>query len=452
MRPKFRVAWVIVAVSTVALLVCRAPCSGEDATFDFRVDRFELELTGPVGLRRGAPDFVEEFDDPTLSGWYTEYGTAFAADGFLHLASPGTELPDGFGVLPGTTLDLSVVGSARQVADGEGDFVARSYWEPDELAPGDFNHMSLATLGRDPPGLLEVAGLAIMNQTRDGEPAAYTMVQHLVRFGAGGGPEAPQLSSVSIEPSAITGQIVFELRFDDDANTLETAFSLDGGATFQRPFQPLPIFVGTSYGYGYFVLGADPLTNTVRTRAPAPPLCASGALIGNAKVVSSARPGSTISVKGSIPLRRRRYDPRRAGAEIRIVDRSLPETPILDLTSAAALRGGPGCGSHDGWRRARNGFMYRNETGALPPACTPGSAGGLTWLRFRRFRVHLNDGRVVRGGLGFEVDLATAWHPVPGARIATTIVLGDTTGSGPAAPCATLEVRCVASDASVRCE
>jgi hypothetical protein len=167
--------------------------------------------------------------------------------------------------------------------------------------------------------------------------------------------------------------------------------------------------------------------------------------------VSSARPGSTISVKGSIPLRRRRYDPRRAGAEIRIVDRSLPETPILDLTSAAALRGGPGCGSHDGWRRARNGFVYRNETGALPPACTPGSAGGLTQLRFRRLRVHLNDGRVVLGGLGFEVDLATA-DPLPGARIATTIVLGDTTGSGPAAPCATLEVRCVASGASVRCE
>ncbi len=451
MRPKFRVSWVVVAGSAAALLVGWAPCSGEEATFDFRVDRFELELTGPVALRRGI-DFVEEFDDQTLSAWHTEYGTAFAADGFLHLASPGTELPDGLGVLPGTTLDLSLVSSARQVADGEGSFVARSYWEPDELAPGDFNHMSLATLGRDPPGLSEVAGLAITNETRDGEPAAYTMVQHLVRFGAGG-PEAPQLSTVAIEPSAITGQIVFELRFDDDANTLETAFSLDGGATFERPFQPLPIFVGTSYGYGYFVLGADPQTNTVRTRAPAPPLCASGALIGNVKVVSSARPGSTISVKGSIPLRRRRYDPRRAGAEIRIVDRSLPETPILDVTSAAALRGGPGCGSHDGWRRVRNGFVYRNETGALPPACTPGSAGGLTRLRFRnRPRVRLSDGRFVPGGLVFEVDLATAWHPLPGARIATTIVLGDTTGSGPAAPCATLEVRCVASDASVRCE
>ncbi len=454
MRPKFRVSWVVVAGSAVALLVGRMPCSGEDATFDFRVDRFELELTGPVALRGGIPDFVEEFDDPTLSAWYTEYGTAFAADGFLHLASPGTELPDGLGVLPGTTLDLSVVGSVDQVADGEGGFVARSYWEPDELAPGDFNHMSLVTIGRDPPGLLEAAGLAIMNKTPDGEPAAYTMVQHLVRFGAGGGPEAPQLSSVAIEPSAITGQIVFELRFDDDANTLETAFSLDGGATFERPFQPLPIFVGTSHGYGYFVLGADPQTNTVRTRAPAPPLCASGGLIGNAKVVSSARPGSTISVEGSIvPLRRRHYDPRRAGAEIRIVDRSLPETPILDLTSAAALRGGPGCGSHDGWRRVRNGFVYRNETGALPPACTPGSAGGLTRLRFRnRPRVRLSDGRVVRGGLGFQVDLATAWHPTPGARIATTLVLGDRTGSGLAAPCATLEVRCVASDASVRCE
>jgi len=446
-RPKFRVSWVVVAGSAAALLAGWAPCSGEEATFDFRVDRFEIEMTGPVAPRKGIPDFTE-FDD--LSGWYTQYGTAFAADGFLHLASPGTELPDGLGVLPGTTLDLSVVSSARQVADGDGSFVARSYWEPDELAPGDFNHMSLATVGRDPPGLLEVAGLAIMNKTRDGEPAAYTMVQHLVRFGAGG-PEAPQLSTVAIEPSAITGQIVFELRFDDDTNTLETAFSLDGGTTFERPFLPLPIFDGTRYGYGYFLLGADPLTNTVRARAPAPPLCASGKLTGNAKIVTSARAGSTISVEGA--LRRRHYDPRRAGAEIRIVDRSHPETPILDLTSAAALRGGPGCGSHDGWRRVRNGFVYRNETGALPPGCIPGSAGGLTRMRLKHSTaVRLSSGRIRGGGLGYEVDLATAWRPIPGARVATTIVLGDTTGSGAAAPCGTFEVRCVASDASVRCE
>jgi len=465
-RPKFRVSWVVVAGSAAALLVGWAPCSGEDATFDFRVDRFAIEMTGTVAQRKGIPDFVEEFDDPTLSGWFTQYGTAFTADGFLHLASPGTEVPDGLGVLPGTTLDLSVVGSERQVADGEGDFVARSYWEPDELASGDFNHMSLATLGRDPPGLLEVAGLAIMNQTRDGEPAAYTMVQHLVRFGAGG-PEAPQLSSVAIEPSAITGQIVFELRFDDDANTLETAFSLDGGATFERPFLPLPIFHGSAYGYGYFLLGADPLTNTVRARAPAPPLCAGGTLIGDAKIVSSARAGSTIAVEGSIlktvagpgrivafgPLRRRDYDPRRTGAEIRIIDRLLPETPILDLTSAAALRGGPGCGSHDGWRRVRNGFVYNNETGALPPGCIPGSAGGLTRVRLKhRTPVRLSNGKVRGGGLAYEVDLATAWRPIPGSRIATTIVLGDTTGSGAAAPCGTFEARCVASDASVRCE
>ncbi len=153
------------------------------------------------------------------------------------------------------------------------------------------------------------------------------------------------------------------------------------------------------------------------------------------------------------PLRRRDYDPRRTGAEIRIIDRLLPETPILDLTSVAALRGGPGCGSHDGWRRVRNGFVYNNETGALPPACIPGSAGGLTRVRLKhRTSVRLSNGRVRGGGLGYEVDLATAWRPIPGSRIATTIVLGDTTGSGAVAPCGTFEARCVASDASVRCE
>ena len=445
MLPKSRVSRVVVAGFGAALLAGRAWCAAGDATFDFRVDRFELVRTTRPGASRNLPDFVDEFDDPRL-GWGTWYGTAFAADGFLHLASPGTEIPDALGVLPGTTLDLSLVGSPNSLSDGEGSFIARSYWEPDELARGDFNHMSFSTYGRD---AVEVSGLAIMNATPDGQPTAYTIVQHFVSFGAGV-PGPPQLATVAIDPSAITGQIVFELRFDDDTNALETAFSLDGGVTFERPFLPLTVFNKGTW-YGYFLLGADPLTNTVRAHLPAPPLCARGNLFGDAKIVSSSQAGSTIAVVGTLshgPLRRRDYDPHRAGAQIRIIDRAHPETPILDLTSAAALPAGPGCGSRDGWRRVSSGFVYRNETNALPPGCVPGSAGGLRRFRLKSRAPLRWQGWVGGRGFGYEIDLATPWQPLPGARVATTLVLGDATG----APCGTSEVRCVASETGVSCE
>jgi hypothetical protein len=436
-HPKARFASIVVAASTLSLVAGLTNAAAEDAVFDFRVDRFEI--TGQTVSAKSPGPFVEEFD-AGLGNWIEQYGTAFTADGFLHLTNPGTPVPNGFGVLPGRTLDLSLVGSSPQVFDGSGDFVARSYWVPDELAPGDFNHMSLNTLG---PAPQEIAGLAITNVTPEGAPTVYTIVQHLVRLGAG----APELTSYTFDPAAITGQIVFELRFTDDTNTLETAFSLDGGVTFEQPFPPLHIFQGTFYGY--FLLGADPLAGTVRTEMPGPPLCKSGKEIVDASVVPTAKAGATIALKGTMKGPLRGYDPRRLGAQIRIVDRSLPQMPVLDLTSTSALPGNPGCGRRDGWHPTGSGVVYRNETNALPPACIPGSAEGLTRLRLKKVAQRLK-GRVLPPDLAYEVDLATSWRPVSGARVSTTIVLGD--GASASTPCGTVETSCSATAPEVCCE
>src|SRR5262249_9161206 len=297
-----------------------------------------------------------------------------------------------------------------------------SYWQPDELVPGDFNHMSLNDRARL-PGPLEGAGLAITNMTPEGEPTAYTIVQHLVRIGPAGA-EAPQLTTFTIAPTAITGQIVFELRFTDETNTLETAFSLDGGLTFAHPFPPLQIFQGT--WYGYFLLGADPEMGTVRTQPPAPLLCKKGLNIVDATMSTTTKAGDTVTVSGAFfNTGLGDYDPRRVGAQIRIIDRSLPETPILDLTAGAAIPGGRGCGRKDGWHRVRNGFVYANGTDALPPGCIPGSAGGLRRLRLRKTALHAKGKRLVVPGVTYEVQLLTPWRPAPEARAVTTVVLGD---------------------------
>lgn len=427
-------------LAALVSLLRPAPCRAE-AVFDFRVDRFEVQSAGGFF-------FADEFDHPNLGEWYPLYGTASVADGFLHLTNPGTAVPNGLGVLPGRTLDLSLVESAGEVHDA-GDFVARSYWQPDTLVPGDFNYMSFNTAS-GAGDQIEVAGIAVANLASAADSPTYTIVQHLVRF-TNGVLSPPQLTSVGVDPAAITGQVVFELRFDHAAKLLETAFSLDGGVTFDRPFSPLPIFAGTSYGY--FVLGADPETDTVRTTAPPPPLCAIGALDGEAMLTSRDASAGGTSLKGSLffgPGRGRAYDPRRVGMQIRITDRT-QDSPILDLTPPRALRGGPGCGDQDGWHRARKGFVYRNFTNALPPDCMPGSAGGVTRVRLKhRAPLSQHGKRRLPRRLGFQVDLATPWRPAPGARIATTVVLGDR--PDPGITCATLEVSCLPDGAGIRCE
>ena len=71
--------------------------------------------------------------------------------------------------------------------------------------------------------------------------------------------------------------------------------------------------------------------------------------------------------------------------------------PIYDVS----LPGGAGCGGEDGWTTLGLGFkkvwIYRNETGAVPPACTPGSAGGVATLQIKDKRIK------PKGGLQFKI-------------------------------------------------
>jgi hypothetical protein len=55
-----------------------------------------------------------------------------------------------------------------------------------------------------------------------------------------------------------------------------------------------------------------------------------------------------------------------------------------------------------------------------------------------------------RRGTGFEIALATAWLPAPGARVATTILLGDALAAA-TERCSTTEVRCIGDGATLDC-
>ena len=71
--------------------------------------------------------------------------------------------------------------------------------------------------------------------------------------------------------------------------------------------------------------------------------------------------------------------------------------PFYDVS----LPGGQGCTPGDGWKRIGAGFRitwrYRNQSGAVPPDCLPGSAGGITSMQIKAKRLD------VKGALQFKI-------------------------------------------------
>jgi len=400
--------------------------SASAAVFDFSVDRFSVDGNA-FGPFDGVPDRVDDFSDGVLSPWFVVYGTASEHDGFLHLTSPGAEVPDGFGAVPGLPLDLSEVYNAYFASDGRGNFTATASWESTVLGYGDFNHFSLFGYvdPGNPLGAYEVVGVAISNPTPAGQPPAYSATRFGVRF-IGGAFQPLDLESVSIDPATITGQIVMRIAFDDATNLVTVSLSVDGGTTFLPSFTPVNFFTGTSTAV--FLLGSDPLAHP----PPPPPLCGSGSALRDARVVFNQL-HDTVTVRGRLvlpPSLATGYDPVQGGAQLRIDDSASPAIVLIDLTGAAAVpSGGPGsgCGPGDGWVRRGTTFTYRNASNALPPRCAAGSARGLQLLR-------MSMRRAARGQVSVRARFhGTAAPDVPSA-LGLTAVLGHE-GAGAAGRC-----------------
>ena len=94
--------------------------------------------------------------------------------------------------------------------------------------------------------LIESAGLSVGSASAAAPPviAGPSISQALTQIS--GTYDTLQYDTVSIDPNDVTGQIVLRISFDDATDTLTNSFSLDGGATFQSPFPPMPAFVGVS--------------------------------------------------------------------------------------------------------------------------------------------------------------------------------------------------------------
>jgi cysteine-rich repeat protein len=127
------------------------------------------------------------------------------------------------------------------------------------------------------------------------------------------------------------------------------------------------------------------------------------------------------------------YDPSVRGMEIAV-------TAANALVWEAAIPAGPlgsGCAPRDGWKRSGTGaWQYVNKSGALPPACTPGSARGLRSVKMR-------DRLATGSGIAVDAKVAKTTfgvaNPIPPAL--ATVVLGRGPDAGLAGKCGRILLR-----------
>src|SRR5262245_36003105 len=359
-------------IATLAAVLLASPVRASHTVFRATVDRFEA-----VGNHFGA-GVVDEFDDGTISpGWVAllgRLGTSIVeTGGVLVLQNPGVDIS----LVPGLALDITNGENMTDVDNGAGDFTLTSYWPLPLPAPGVSIHFELYGLGG---GGIESSGMILTNLGASGLSisANETLLQ-----GASG---TPQSYAVTVDPSSASGALVLRLAFDDTADELTCSFSLDGGASFQSPFPPLHAFQAVPDAA--ILLGA----NTGETTTPPPPrTCIAGSTSGNLLVFKRRTdPGGSerFHVQGAVLASATLGLPNLTGTGVQLrIENTTTQTRLVDLVGDSAIPAdepGGGCDPRDGWSRRGLRFAYRNFSNALPPACTPGSAGGLRVLHVWR--------------------------------------------------------------------
>lgn len=243
------------------LWACLGAAQVRAADFDYAVERFRV-----VGNLPG--DLTDEFDDGVMD-WDSPVGTVAELDGALHLSSPGVVDAAAYSILaPDIVLERSDVVAPRPfvVADQAGDFSATSAWRSLPEGPGGFYAMGL--LHFLPIGVTEISSVSISNfdpatASAFGRPAGGAMTFSTVLFDIQTQTILMQdQQSFAFDPASATGLTLLRLEFDDLADELSAAVSLDGGATFARPFasRAVQLDPASPFNSNRFILLGDPAT------------------------------------------------------------------------------------------------------------------------------------------------------------------------------------------------
>jgi hypothetical protein len=360
------------ALTVASLLMLNARAVIGD-TYDYAVDRFEAD--GNVhGPKDGVPDLVDEFDDGVMGPVFAPIiGTSAESGGALHLRSPGGTIP-----IPGLTpvpFEISAVtsGSPPMLQVGSGDAVLRIVLVLSTIGANDAVNFLLSTVGNDGLYYLGVSianfNTSLADRTKPPTTPGLSILSHEEELNYAGGSEQLVLQQAPIDATSITGPIVLELRYNDAARTITTAYSLDGGSTFATPFTALPVIAANGTAVAYIAATAYAGE------------CPAGIQIRSAALNGLGVAGkSRISMRAFLGGERRGYEPLR----LVLTDEGAGGTSLLDVNVPDTLVATPKCGPRDGWYGGSgNRYKYLNYSNALPPDCIAGSAQGLQRLQLK---------------------------------------------------------------------
>lgn len=194
-----------------------------------------------IMLQGNVPGFaVDDFDDGIIAPWAISFPTVVESGGVVTLSNPGKidiSLFDNY--LVSEEESVLRLNDNLGVIDGAGEFVVQSKWLP--IVPAQDQFFSMCTFLDNPFGVeLESINIGIFNidpllADLFGVPAGLTIFFE-ESF------EEPDMEIRQLFPVAaedIRDNILFSLYFDDSNDLFTGEFSLDGGATFQSPFDPI---------------------------------------------------------------------------------------------------------------------------------------------------------------------------------------------------------------------
>lgn len=204
--------------------------------YAFSLDRFHVSGNLPG-------DATDEFDDGVVAPWSVDNGTVIESGGLLTFTNPGDIETYQMGNYLVTTeeSEAALSNSGFRVEEGAGDYVVTSTWVSGAPSQNQFYLMECdnklivsgqhsvqigvynidpSVAGADGPGFPWPAGLSV------------TFLDDL-------GDTVVGLQSVPISQEDITGDVLLSLVFNDSTNQFTGAFSLDGGLSFQYPFEPI---------------------------------------------------------------------------------------------------------------------------------------------------------------------------------------------------------------------
>lgn len=220
-----------ITTSLVALLFFFANLqAAESAAYDFEIESFEIVVGNPPVTK------FDNFDNNDLSpDWYELDYTAYESNGFAHLSSPGEFMEpfvlDKFVIIEERSSIATTNSSQFNVGNGTSDFTATSKWKHQVLSENQFYGMQMYQIESDTD-----INFNVINLSETLADIFGTLPGLKIWFFK---ENTSQSWWYSIEENDISGDVLLRLAFDDDNNRVTANFSLDGGSSWQAPFESI---------------------------------------------------------------------------------------------------------------------------------------------------------------------------------------------------------------------